>query len=120
MLNYGNIIWLVRGPSLELRDLCQLEIDTDGRKQLDLFIQFRVISGNKNITQLPLLSGCLIPSESNLLAEVMQLYIAGTDTTSSNLYWALLYVTKYPEIQQKIYEEITEHVGEYLLHLRLN
>ena len=49
----------------------------------------------------------------------MQLYIAGTDTTSSNLYWAILYVAKYPEIQQKIYEEISEHIGEYLLHLRL-
>ena len=41
----------------------------------------------------------------------MQLYIAGTDTTSSNLYWAFLYVAKYPEIQQRIYEEISEHVG---------
>ena len=49
----------------------------------------------------------------------MQLYIAGTDTTSSNLYWAILYVAKYPEIQQKIYEEISEHIGEYLLHKRL-
>ena len=45
----------------------------------------------------------------------MQLYIAGTDTTSSNLYWAFLYVAKYPEIQKRIYKEISEHIGRFAI-----
>ncbi|XP_067945567.1 cytochrome P450 2B19-like [Watersipora subatra] len=48
----------------------------------------------------------------NLKTSVMSLYLAGTDTTSSQLYWAFLYMVLYPEIQEKIREEIRDHIGE--------
>ena len=41
----------------------------------------------------------------------MELFFAGTDTTSTNLYWALLYLVKYPEMQERIHEEIMERIG---------
>jgi len=48
----------------------------------------------------------------NFLTTVMQFYIAGTDTTSSQLYWCYLYAGLYPEVQEKIYLEIKQTVGE--------
>jgi len=38
---------------------------------------------------------------------VLDLYFAGTDTTSSVLSWAMLFLSKHPECQSKIFEEIT-------------
>ncbi|KGL79741.1 Cytochrome P450 2J6, partial [Tinamus guttatus] len=42
-------------------------------------------------------SGCF--SEENLVACMLDLFIAGTETTSTTLRWALLYMAAYPEIQ---------------------
>lgn len=50
----------------------------------------------------------------NLITSVMSLYLAGTDTSSSQLYWAFLYMVLYPEVQQKIYREIREHIGMFV------
>ena len=41
----------------------------------------------------------------------MQIYVAGTDTTSSVLYWAFLYLVIHPDVQDKLYAEIREHLG---------
>jgi len=51
------------------------------------------------------------------MTSVMSLYLAGTDTTSSQLYWAFLYAVLHPEIQTRIYSEIKEHIGELVLLL---
>ena len=42
---------------------------------------------------------------------MIDLFIAGTETTSSSLLWAFYFLLKYPECQPKIYQEILEQVG---------
>ena len=36
----------------------------------------------------------------------MDLFIAGTETTATALTWAMLYMIKYPEVQEKCRDEI--------------
>ncbi|XP_077187146.1 cytochrome P450 2K4-like isoform X2 [Paroedura picta] len=47
----------------------------------------------------------------NLTALVANLFGAGTETTSTTLRWGLLLMMKYPEIQNKVQEEIAQVVG---------
>ncbi|XP_022087530.1 cytochrome P450 2J3-like isoform X3 [Acanthaster planci] len=42
---------------------------------------------------------------------ILDLFGAGTDTTSSTLLWLISFVLKYPEVQEKIQQEIYEVVG---------
>lgn len=56
-------------------------------------------------------------SEVNLLAVVLELYFAGTDTTSSNLYWAILYLAKYPDVQSQVRREILEQIGVFISNI---
>lgn len=37
---------------------------------------------------------------------LVDLYLAGTDTVSTTLTWAVVYLVSHPEIQQKIHDEI--------------
>nr|AUX14893.1 cytochrome p450 CYP2K47 [Kryptolebias marmoratus] len=50
-------------------------------------------------------------TDENLLATVMNLFAAGTETTTTTLRWSLLYMTKYPKIQAKVQEELNTVVG---------
>ncbi|XP_032068922.1 cytochrome P450 2K6-like [Thamnophis elegans] len=47
----------------------------------------------------------------NLISVVDNLFIAGMDTTSNTLYWTLLLMMKYPEVQRKVQEEIAKEIG---------
>ncbi|XP_068949560.1 cytochrome P450 2J2-like [Petaurus breviceps papuanus] len=49
--------------------------------------------------------------EKNLVFCTLDLFFAGTDTTSTTLRWALLFMAVYPEIQGKIQAEIDRVVG---------
>ncbi|XP_051995751.1 cytochrome P450 2K6-like [Xyrauchen texanus] len=48
----------------------------------------------------------------NLFYTINNLFAAGTDTTTSTICWSLLLMAKYPEIQDKVQEEIDRVIGE--------
>ncbi|KAK3552877.1 hypothetical protein QTP86_024783 [Hemibagrus guttatus] len=49
--------------------------------------------------------------EHNLIITVSNLFSAGTDTTSTTLRWCLLLMAKYPQIQDRVQEEIDRVIG---------
>ena len=61
--------------------------------------------------------------EGNMLRVIQDLFLAGSETTSTTLDWALLYMIEYPEIQRKCQLEIEQVVtfasqmGNVLKHL---
>ncbi|XP_073530089.1 cytochrome P450 2K4-like isoform X1 [Phyllobates terribilis] len=49
--------------------------------------------------------------DKNLIALVDNLFVAGMETTSTTLRWGLLIMMKYPEIQEKVQNEIEAVIG---------
>ncbi|VDI64372.1 cytochrome P450, family 2, subfamily J [Mytilus galloprovincialis] len=51
-------------------------------------------------------------SESYLFNTIVDMYFAGTDTTSVALQWCMLYMLKFPGVQHKCRSEILEVIGD--------
>ncbi|CAG2253905.1 unnamed protein product [Mytilus edulis] len=51
-------------------------------------------------------------SESYLFNTIVDMYFAGTDTTSGALQWCMLYMLKFPDVQLKCRAEILEAIGD--------
>ncbi|KFQ23865.1 Cytochrome P450 2J2, partial [Mesitornis unicolor] len=47
-------------------------------------------------------------NKDNMVQTVVDLLLGGTETTSTTLLWALLYMVQYPEIQEKVQREIED------------
>ncbi|XP_006879804.1 PREDICTED: cytochrome P450 2J2-like [Elephantulus edwardii] len=50
--------------------------------------------------------------EENLVCSTLDLFLAGTETTSTTLRWALLHMAMNPEIQEKVQAEIDSVLGQ--------
>ncbi|XP_052573803.1 cytochrome P450 2J4-like isoform X2 [Peromyscus californicus insignis] len=51
-------------------------------------------------------------NEESLICSTLDLFLAGTETTSTALRWALLYMALYPEVQEKVQAEIDRVIGQ--------
>nr|XP_056705948.1 cytochrome P450 2J2-like [Euleptes europaea] len=49
--------------------------------------------------------------EGNLAQSIFDLFIAGSDTTTTTLQWALLLIANHPDIQEKVYKEMEDVLG---------
>ncbi|XP_046905439.1 cytochrome P450 2J2-like [Hypomesus transpacificus] len=49
--------------------------------------------------------------EENLIMCSLDLFVAGSETTSTTLRWSFLFMTKYPEIQEKVQAELDQVIG---------
>ncbi|KAM4043265.1 cytochrome P450 2K4-like isoform 1-T1 [Anomaloglossus baeobatrachus] len=49
--------------------------------------------------------------ENNLLSVLTSLFMAGTDTTSSTIRWAITFMVQKPEIQKRVHAEIDKVIG---------
>ncbi|XP_075035727.1 cytochrome P450 2K1-like isoform X1 [Mixophyes fleayi] len=49
-------------------------------------------------------------NDENLNYTVLDLFSAGSETTSTTLCWGILLMTKYPDIQKRVQEEIRTHI----------
>ena len=47
----------------------------------------------------------------NLKVTLFDLFQAGSETTSTTLTWAVLYMVRYPQIQRKVQRELDQIVG---------
>ena len=47
----------------------------------------------------------------NLKVTLFDLFLAGSETTSTTLNWAVLYMLRYPEVQARVQEELDTVVG---------
>ncbi|XP_060221884.1 cytochrome P450 2J3-like isoform X3 [Meriones unguiculatus] len=51
-------------------------------------------------------------NEETLICSTLDLFLAGTETTSTTLRWAMLYMALYPEVQEKVQAEIDRVIGQ--------
>ena len=53
--------------------------------------------------------------EHSLISSLLDLFTAGTETTSSTLLWGILFMLHHPEVQDRVHSEIDHVMGDRLL-----
>eukprot|EP00092_Neocalanus_flemingeri_P024062 GFUD01026100.1.p1 GENE.GFUD01026100.1~~GFUD01026100.1.p1 ORF type:complete len:533 (+),score=117.47 GFUD01026100.1:101-1699(+) len=74
------------------------------RDLLDMYIQKRSTAKNGSTFHGKV-------GEQNQQIGLLDLFIAGTETTSTTLMWAILFLLHHPEVQTKLHKELDEVVG---------
>uniref|UniRef100_A0A8D0HA41 Cytochrome P450 family 2 subfamily AB member 20 n=1 Tax=Sphenodon punctatus TaxID=8508 RepID=A0A8D0HA41_SPHPU len=49
--------------------------------------------------------------EDNMVQAIFDLFLGGSETSSTTLYWALLYMVAYPDVQAKVHKELDAVLG---------
>jgi len=49
--------------------------------------------------------------ETSLVATMLDLFLAGTETTSSTLLWGILFMMQHPDVQERVQEELDTVLG---------
>ena len=73
------------------------------RDFVDLYIQ-ATRDSNEEVTS--------VLTENNVFSVIVELFLAGAESTYNSLDWAFLFMTEYPEIQTKCQQEIENTVGD--------
>ena len=51
-------------------------------------------------------------TESNLIGNIQGLFLGGSETTYTAVYWLLLIMASFPDTQDKVHQELDEILGE--------
>ncbi|XP_071793340.1 cytochrome P450 2J4-like [Asterias amurensis] len=98
----------------EITDFVREEIEAH-RSTLDVddprdLIDHYLIAEHRNLDEKQIDISTHINAD-NMVITILEIFMAGTETTSSSLRWAVLYLMEYPEVQTKIQQEIDRVVG---------
>ncbi|CAG5121902.1 unnamed protein product [Candidula unifasciata] len=81
--------------------------DDSDYENTDNFIEAYLAERNKKVKAG--LSTCM--DDTNLNMSVSDLFCTGTETVSTTICWFVLYMLNFPDIQEKLYQEIKEQIG---------
>ncbi|XP_053383656.1 cytochrome P450 2J4-like isoform X2 [Mercenaria mercenaria] len=71
------------------------------RDFIDLYLQAKIQHSDETIF-----------NKGNMFRVIMELFVAGSETTSNTINWCILYMQEYPDIQKKCQDEIFEKCGD--------
>ena len=98
----------------ELLKYCQEMVDTHKEKHIDgenplTFIEALLHKIQTNDDMDHPLSKTL--GELNLVNALLDIFVAGSDTTSTTLNWAMLFMIQHPEVQTNVRQELCQKIG---------
>uniref|UniRef100_A0A673AJ53 Uncharacterized protein n=1 Tax=Sphaeramia orbicularis TaxID=375764 RepID=A0A673AJ53_9TELE len=104
----------------ELKDFVRTEVKdhkqkwdpSDLRDFIDYYLNEIQMVTEKSLLFLRIYIICTTFDEECLIMSVLDLFGAGSETTSTTLRWAFLFMVKYPEIQERVQAEIDSVIGQ--------
>uniref|UniRef100_A0A8C5Q2F7 Cytochrome P450 n=1 Tax=Leptobrachium leishanense TaxID=445787 RepID=A0A8C5Q2F7_9ANUR len=104
----GIIVKRVEELNIVLKELIREARDAVSETEWATYIQAFI---QKDLNETTTEENGKIFQEKNLLACIFDLMLGGTETTSTTLQWGFLLMMKYPDVQQKVHEEIANVIG---------
>uniref|UniRef100_A0A8C6ZAS5 Cytochrome P450 2J6-like n=1 Tax=Nothoprocta perdicaria TaxID=30464 RepID=A0A8C6ZAS5_NOTPE len=102
--------WLMRhlpGPQQKVFVLCDF-IHSFVRKEIRIHKERGKIDDPEDFIDYYLFQMAKV---NNMVQSVFDLFLGGTETTATTLRWALLYMVAYPDIQEKVQQELDAVLG---------